>query len=82
MVEAEVLSREVDRLSVRQGVLEVHRQVHSATMSSAVIEYDESQKRSEAAMSLRPINACLFFRTEQAHGDAPWSLDGSEIGHV
>lgn len=33
-------------------------------------------------MSLRPINGRLFAKTEQAHGDAPWSLDGFEIGHV
>lgn len=33
-------------------------------------------------MSLRPINAAQFRRTEQPHGEAPWVLDGIEIGHV
>ncbi|KAL9715212.1 Replication factor A protein 2 [Leucoagaricus gongylophorus] len=39
-------------------------------------------QKSEAAMSLRPINGRLFAQAEQAHGDAPWTLDGFEIGHV
>jgi len=39
-------------------------------------------QRSEAAMSMRPITAAQFLRTEQPHADAPWSLDNVEIGHI
>ncbi|KAF9454554.1 replication protein A, subunit RPA32 [Macrolepiota fuliginosa MF-IS2] len=39
-------------------------------------------QRSEASMSMRPITTNQFQKTEQPHGDAPWSLEGIEIGHV
>ncbi|EKM82623.1 hypothetical protein AGABI1DRAFT_111214 [Agaricus bisporus var. burnettii JB137-S8] len=40
------------------------------------------QQRSEAASSLRPINSFQYRKAEQPHNDAPWVLDGFEVGLV
>lgn len=39
-------------------------------------------QRNEAATSLRPINSFQYRKAEQPHNDAPWVLDGFEVGLV